>query len=739
MSGMPSTDMTGRPGLTDSSTTAATELPRIARLSPLLADQIAAGEVVERPASVVKELLENALDAGATELTVQVDQGGTSRIEVSDNGSGIHPDDLPLALARHATSKIRQTSDLQAIATLGFRGEALASLAAVTRMQITSSTQDTGLGQQLLSEPGQPVTIKPVARARGTTVTARDLFFNVTARRRFLKSATTELNHVEEVIRRLALTRFDVAFNLYANGKPRLECPAALTPAQQAARISLIMGRDLVEQGYAVEVSSDDMQLSGWIGHPADARGSTESQYLAVNGRIVRDRNISHAIRQAYEPLLHGNRQPAYLLYLTLDPATVDVNVHPAKTEIRLSRARQVHDFVYHHLQHVLAGLKAAPADLAHAMRPVTRAGNPDDASDIAIQPDALPTGSPDSDSVRAVLAAGTDEISDDLADTVKIKAQTGQASSAGSDRVPERPALSMQTDFRATSQPMTASSGYQADLGLNAPAHGATGKANGQSATGYSSRDQSVYRPAPSGQLADQLAAYLAPLRAPAEGESSIQSAGTDSGIGPAMQAAPDTDLSQTHLPLGQAIAQLHGIYILAQNADGLIMVDMHAAHERILLQQLKAQWDEHGLAQHSQRLLIPIQIQVGLTVADRIEQHQADLLQAGFEVERESADTVLLRSCPALLLRGDHKGLLLAMMDDLSSLQPDRQRDALLASMACHGAVRASRQLTLPEMNALLRQMEQTEFAGSCNHGRPTWREFPLGQLDKLFARGE
>ena len=683
---------------------------RIERLSPLLADQIAAGEVVERPASVVKELIENALDAGATEIQVQVEQGGTTRIEVADNGKGIHPDDMPLALERHATSKIRDTQDLYAIGTLGFRGEALASLAAVSRLQLTSSQQEDGLGHQLQSEPGQPTQLKPIARQRGTTVTARDLFFNVTARRRFLKSATTELNHVEEAIRRLALTRFEVGFGLTANGKTKLDCPPALTEAARAERVALILGRDVVEEGYRVEAEQDGMRLTGWIGHPAHARGSTDGQYLAVNGRLVRDRTISHAVKLAYEPLLHGGKQPTYLLYLSLDPATIDVNVHPAKTEIRLSEGRLVHDFVFRQLQYVLAGLNAATASLETAARPIKNvnadAGNSDE------------TGFEDLSVLIGARSTPTETASGDTSSSSQPYDFNAARSDANWLKRNES-----DEDQRDASYPTAyATSGTQAPLGLDRPEQHATGR----NQASYRAERYQGSMDADERIDLEQLRDYMAPLR---------ESIAVDA----VPQVNADGSVEGQGYPLGQAIAQLHGIYILAQNDDGLIMVDMHAAHERILLEQLKRQWEAEGLDKVAQKLLIPIQIQVGLSEADRLEQAQADLQTYGFEIDRTGPDTVLLRSCPALLLRGDHKALLLAMLDDLTRQSPDARRDAMLSSMACHGAVRASRQLSLPEMNALLRQMEKTDFAGSCNHGRPTWREFPLGQLDKLFARGE
>ncbi len=651
---------------------------RIQKLPAALANQIAAGEVVERPASVVKELVENALDAGATRIEVRIQQGGSSLIEVLDNGSGIHPDDLVLAVLRHATSKISTAEQLAAIATLGFRGEALASIAAISRFSLSSSQTDDGLGFEVAVDTAidhdasqsslkDQIKLKPIAHARGTRVVIRDLFYNVPARRKFLKSVATEYSHIEEVIKRMALVHFDVAFVLIHQDQRKLELPIADSGELRLQRVRKILGGRFADTAHWVDAQSLDLRLAGWLGHPAEARAQADLQYLYVNGRVVKDRSVSHALRMAYESVLHGHKHPAFLLFLELDPERVDVNVHPTKHEVRFVAQREVHEFVRHHAKQVLSQFQTAPAELADALHPSQR------------QPEQI----------QSVLGLHQYD-SNSFADT-RIEAP----------------------------QPFTDSS-FKDQSKLNSYTH--------QPYQESSYQNQGVKA---------ALGQYFQALR-PEDGGNS--------------NAKQDAD----EYPLGLALAQLHGIYILAQNRDGLIMVDMHAAHERILLEQLKVAWDANQSEQwQTQPLLVPLAVDVTAQQAHRAEQIQDSLNRLGLEVDRQGEQTVVVRAVPALLARGNITSLVQQLLSDIdlseitinesdSQVNPSnsgliRARDRILATMACHGAVRAHRQLSLAEMNGLLRQMEQTPFASQCNHGRPTWRAFPLSQLDKLFARGD
>lgn len=648
------------------------EQARIAVLPPELANQIAAGEVVERPASIVKELLENALDAGATRIEIRIEQGGTTLISIQDNGRGIHPDDVPLALLRHATSKIKTAEQLAAIATLGFRGEALASIAAISRLQLSSSQTDDGMGWMAWTERGEPAQVRAVAQARGTRVEVRDLFYNVPARRKFMKTIGTEFGHIEEVVRRMALAHFDVGFVLLHQNQVRLDVPVASSGPARMQRVQRVLGARFAQSAHWIECDSHDMQLAGWLGHPAEARSQADQQYLYVNGRIVRDRTVSHALRMAYDGVLHGQKHPAFLLFLTLDPARVDVNVHPTKHEVRFVAQREVHEFVRHHVRVVLSGQHpAAPADLADALRADQRhsvaAHQPQSVDSLnPMQRLAMPT-------TQSALGLHAALSVPDLTPSEYTPSQHDQSHSSRAVHAPHATYGS-----RHLSNPVTAGPALQAAV-----------------------------------------AQYLAPLRQP----------------------VVDVD----EYPLGQALAQLHGVYVLAQNKDGLIVVDMHAAHERILLEQLKQDWDVAlaGDGWPSQPLLVPYQVDVTPLQSERVEQAQSALQRLGLEIDRMGEHHVVVRAVPALLVRADLSALIPRLLSE-ADLNDDARglmlaRDRLLSTMACHGAVRANRQLSLAEMNALLRQMEQTGFAGQCNHGRPTWRAFPLSQLDKLFARGD
>ena len=629
----------------------------IRTLPDTLVNQIAAGEVVERPASVVKELVENALDAGARRIDIDLEEGGVRLVRVRDDGAGMAPDDLPLAIQRHATSKIASLDDLEAVATLGFRGEALPSIASVSRFTLASRREGDAHGAALQVEGGRVGEVAPKAHPRGTTVEVRELFYNVPARRKFLRAERTELGHIEEWLRSLALARPDVELRVSHNGRPsrRYKGDGELFGGE---RLVETLGGDFARNALQVDTgevaASRDpgraLRLYGWIAQPAYNRASADQQYLYVNGRAVRDRSVAHAVKQAYADVLFHGRQPAYVLFLELDPRGVDVNVHPAKHEVRFREARLIHDFVYRALLAALAETRAG-ASIGATMETAA----------------ATPVG-------RASAGNATAGMSPPYADH-------------GSGRA-------WQTPMALTRQGVDeARAGYAALYGHEVP-H-------------------------PS---------HASPHPAP--------------------QPLPRGDGQVP--PLGYAIAQLHGIYILAETAEGLIVVDMHAAHERIGYEKLKAAHDGEGL--RSQPLLVPRTIAVSEREADFAETHAHALAALGFDVQRSGPASLGLRSVPALLAQGDVEALLRDVLADLRSASDEGRggagepgtdrvtaaRDELLATMACHGAVRAHRKLTLPEMNALLREMETTERSGQCNHGRPTWARFSLAEIDRWFLRG-
>lgn len=622
---------------------------RIQQLSPRLANQIAAGEVVERPASVIKELLENSLDAGARRIDVEVEQGGIKLLRVRDDGGGIDADDLPLALSRHATSKIRELEDLERVMSLGFRGEALASISSVARLTLTSRTADAAQAWQVETE-GRDMAprVQPAAHPVGTSVEVRDLFFNTPARRKFLRAEKTEFDHLQEVIKRLALARFDVAFHLRHNGKTVLALHEANDELARARRVAAVCGSAFLEQALPIEIERNELRLWGWVGLPTFSRSQADLQYFYVNGRMVRDKLVAHAVRQAYRDVLFNGRHPTFVLFLEIDPLGVDVNVHPTKHEVRFREGRMVHDFLYGTLHRALGDVRpedqlAAPAAVTAVLRPTGPAAG-----------EFGPQG-------EMSLAASVLE-------------------------VPAAP-----RDWRP---------GASAGGGYSPP------------------------RPAPDGSLAEVRGAYrefFAPL---------------PQGASPA--ALPDTPGDVP--PLGYALAQLKGVYILAENSIGLVLVDMHAAHERITYERLKTAMDSEGL--RSQPLLVPESIAVSQREADCAEEHGAWFQRLGFELQRLGPETLAIRQIPALLKQAEANQLVRDVVADLleygTSDRIQAHLNELLATMACHGAVRANRRLTLPEMNALLRDMEQTERSGQCNHGRPTWTQLGMDDLDKLFLRG-
>lgn len=614
----------------------------IRQLPDILINQIAAGEVVERPASVVKELVENALDAGALRIDIDLEEGGVRLIRIRDDGAGIAADELSLAIARHATSKIASLDDLEGVATLGFRGEALPSIASVSRFALVSRRADAAHGSSLEVEGGRVGEITPKPHPRGTTVEVRDLFFNMPARRKFLRAERTELGHIEEWLRQLALARPDVELRVSHNGRPSRRWKGE-GDLLSDTRLNETLGEEFARHALRVDHSAAGLRLHGWIAQPAYNRASADQQYLYVNGRSVRDRSIAHAVKQAYADVLFHGRQPAYVLFLELDPRRVDVNVHPAKHEVRFRDARLLHDFVYRTLHEALAE---------------TRAGN---ATGMVVGGASAPTSLPGPVGTEASPAGGWSHFQ------------------------------------RATSQ---------APLSLqNLPR---TGSGVEETRAGYAA----LYGASPSIQ---SLTSAL-----PASNEGTLP-------------------------PLGYAIAQLHGIYILAETSEGLIVVDMHAAHERIGYEKLKRAHDGEGL--RSQPLLVPATLAVSEREADTAERETAMLALLGFDLTRSGPQSLTLRSVPALLAHGDVEALLRDVLADLrdhgdtsfaGGSRVVAARDELLSTMACHGAVRANRRLSLPEMNALLRQMEATERSGQCNHGRPTWARFTLPEIDRWFLRG-
>jgi DNA mismatch repair protein MutL len=591
----------------------------IHRLPELLVNQIAAGEVVERPASALKELLENSLDAGARAVQVDLEGGGVRLIRVVDDGCGIERDELELALARHATSKIATLEDLERVASLGFRGEALASIAAISRLALITRTASARHAWRMQATGGEQGPAEPAARAAGTTVEVRDLYFNTPARRKFLRSEPTELGHCDEVFRRIALSRPDLALTLTHNGRALLR----LAPQDPGARVRAVLGEEAAHSLLALDEGSDAARVHGHIAAPTFSRGTRDAQYVYVNGRFVRDRLLAHAIRQAYQDVLHHERHPAFVLFLDIDPARVDVNVHPTKSEVRFRDPQAAHQLVFHALSKRLAA---------------TRAG----------------------------VAVGAAEAPD----------------LRGADPV-------------------------------QAPARGWSGwdGAARQTAIGLQTREPLAFYERLFGPGATEPAAAAPPAERPG--------------------AAP---------PLGFALAQLMGVYVLAQNDTGLVIVDMHAAHERIMYEKLKSALDARSMA--TQSLLIPATIVVSTLEAAAAEDSRDALEALGFDMAGLSPTTVAVRGIPSPLSAADPVALAHDVLRELAEFGATRvlteHRDEMLATMACHAAVRANRTLTTVEMNALLREMEATERSGQCNHGRPTWRQITLKELDALFLRG-
>jgi DNA mismatch repair protein MutL len=636
------------------------ERVRLATLMPIrilpneLIDQIAAGEVIERAASVVKELVENSLDAGAHRVDIDIERGGVGMIRVRDDGCGIAADELPIAISRHATSKIASLEDLEGITTLGFRGEALPSIGSVSRLRVASHPTGADHGSEILVHGGDVQPVRPCAHPPGTTIEVRDLFFNIPARRKFVRSDATELGHVVRLVERMALSRFDVTFRLRSGERVLLEVQAAKDGAPEG-RLTQILGKDFLTRSVPLEHHAGPVEVSGWVSLPTASRGQPDQQHWFVNGRGVRDKLLMNAIRVAYRDVLYGGRHPAYLLYLNLDPKLVDVNAHPSKLEVRFRDSRQIHEFVFRAIERVLANTKpevtAAPAAVAQ-FSGASGARPPH----IGRLPFYQPSRSPWA-----------------VADTVR------------------EPGTDTQTAL--------GSSG----------AHGGTFRGPGANS-----------------ETSGRSGAYEA---------RSLAGAAWPSGGVPAASQAEDTEM-----PLGVPLAQLHGIYILSQTREGLVLVDMHAGHERVLYERLKA---SHGSASPaSQALLDPIVVDLKAHELEGILESRAEWESAGFELDALGPTRLALRRIPALLIGENVAEIVASVVRDLETEANghhlDGAADKFLGTLACRTAIHAHRRLTLPEMNALLRQMESTDRANQCNHGRPTWTRLTLPELDQLFLRG-
>jgi DNA mismatch repair protein MutL len=596
-----------------------------------LVNQIAAGEVVERPASVVKELVENSLDAGARRIEIEIEQGGSKLIRVRDDGAGIPRDELALALSRHATSKVASFEDLEAIHSMGFRGEALPSIGSVSRLRLVSRHHESDQAWELVGDGSDRIAeLKPAAHPPGASVEVRDLFYNTPARRKFLRTEKTEFGHIQGLVQRLALVRFDVGFMLQHNRKAILSLPPCVDRQNREARIADLLGRTFLENALYHEEQAGDLTLGGWIARPSFSRSQADMQYFYVNQRMVRDKLVTHAIRQAYQDVLYHGRHPAYLLFLALDPRKVDVNVHPTKHEVRFRDSRSVHDFLFRGVHHALAETRPQVAS-----------------------------------------AEGGGE-------------QEGieQSPESGSKRGPvnhyDFPREQREIPWRLSERPAA----YRAGLEAQRP----------PSAVDIETLSQQV------------------------------------------------ESATETTPPLGYALAQLQGVYILAQNREGMVLVDMHAAHERVTYERFKQSYHQGGIV--PQPLLVPVSVAVSQREADLAESLSAEFGQLGIEVSRMGKASLAVRGIPALLQGADAESLLRDLLSDLAEHGESRRLheavDQVLATMACHGSVRANRKLTLDEMNSLLREMERTERADQCNHGRPTWVQMSMAELDKLFLRG-
>jgi len=601
------------------------QVASIGVLPPLVANQIAAGEVIERPASVIKELIENSLDAKASEINITIENGGLQLLRVQDNGHGIRGEELALALQRHATSKIHNIQDLSDIHTLGFRGEALASIAAVSRLNLKSKFFDAETAYELDINGIHQSEIKPCSHPIGTTIDVRDLFFNTPARRKFLRTPKTEFSHIQEVVKRLALSRFGVRWTLQTDKESVFQLRAAEEENGYLERLQILFGREFAEKSLKIDIQNNQLlQLKGWIGHPTFSRSQPDLQYLFVNGRFVRDKTINHAVKQAYSDVLYGGRYPAFVLYFDLDSELVDINVHPAKHEVRFAQSSGIFEFIYH-----------------------------------------------------------------SVSDTIKEKTSPKNPQIPQKTEMPFSPKVSQKVETPSSSK-VSQKSTYVSEKKL-----------------------------APT--VANVLPLY--------EKLYKIQSL-----------TQPETSPSVDY-PLGNAFLQLQGIYILAHNSAGLVVVDMHAAHERILYEKIKNNYQNQSLK--TQNLLVPIQIVLNSKEIETYEEHQTLLHYLGFELELQDEETLLLKQVPILLAKTDLSQLIKDLLSDLKEFENtqrvETQLNEVFAKLACYGSVRANRLLNITEMNALLRDIENTPRSDQCNHGRPTWIQLDLNALDKLFLRGQ
>ena len=625
-----------------------------------LVDQIAAGEVIERPASVVKELAENSLDAGASRIEIDVERGGIGLIRIRDDGRGISAGELPLAISRHATSKIASLDDLESVATLGFRGEALPSIGSVARLRVVSRPAGVEHASEINVDGAVVAPVKPAAHPSGTTIEVRDLFFNVPARRKFMRSEATEVGHIARLVERLALSRFDVSFRLKSGSRVLLDAPASvghgelldISSGAADARIRSVLSEEFLASAVPIHHAAGPVSITGWVGLPTVSRATADQQYWFVNGRGVRDRLLMSAVRVGYRDVLYGGRHPAYVLYLSLDPKLVDVNAHPAKLEVRFRDSRQVHDFVFRAIERTLADTKpteAGPAAVAFA-------GGADGSPGAGV-------GAPGGPGMRATHSGPS------------YSARQGAFDLREESRSPWRIA-------EAVREHETGATFVSDDLGL----HGVGLHAVGPHAVGDSQQE------------------------------------------------------SEDDQPLGVAIAQLHGVYILAQNRSGLVLVDMHAAHERVLYEKLKA--ERGGAAPATQLLMEPIVVELKAHELDSVLENRAQWETAGFALDALGPTRLALRSVPAMLVGQNIPEVVHSVVRDLEmdadAHHLDGAADRFLGTLACRTAIHAHRRLTLPEMNALLRQMEATDRANQCNHGRPTWARLSLQDLDQLFLRG-
>lgn len=599
---------------------------RIQKLPDLLVDQIAAGEVIERPASVVKELIENSIDAGATRITVEIEQGGKKLIRVTDNGFGLNQQDMELSIQRHATSKIHNLEDLESLHSLGFRGEALPSIVSISRFSLISKTEESSHAYQLNCSGGKCDGIKPAQHTTGTTIEVRDLFYNTPARRRFLKTDKTEFLRIDELIKNISLSRFDIGFTLIHNGKIVRISQGGENQNLKKARISQLCGKEFFDNSFYIDENRHGMRLYGWVAKPSWNRASADRQFFYINGRMIKDKLIGHAVRQAYQDVLFHGRFPAFILYFDLNPALVDVNVHPTKHEVRFRESQQVHGFIFGSLNHALSQ---------------TRPGS-----------------------------------------------ELNSTNSLG---------------FNTANLPQIDYSKMQSSMSFNPS--GSYG----------------------SSQVAETGGSYL----------KTIAEAGMQL---PDFEDTP-TESSEDIPPLGFAKAQLHGVFIVAENKQGMVIVDMHAAHERITYEWMKNSMQESEI--RSQSLLVPIAMSVSERETHAVEEYSEWFQKLGFEIQSASKESIIIRKVPSILIKTDIEELIKDVLSEIVTLGSSRKIEAgmneILASMACHGSVRANRQMTIVEMNALLREMEKTERADQCNHGRPTWVQLDMKQMDKLFLRGQ